>query len=995
MCYNDSTPVNRKLVASEPGRREGFFMRRIGGNKALALFVMAAFAASIAVFPAAPAMAQTTVQQAEFQLVVIPMASKLPADSGEYPVWIQLQTVKGASPVQATADISIMLSTSDDSIIKPRDGPTLLAGESMVMGTIATTAKAGAAEITAIAEGISVGKASVSTVALGSLEPSILSINAGSGEFIPNPAFPGKLYVQLLNSANVPTATKASMNVYLSSSNPKVGSVPFFVTIPAGSSGVLADFTPTSEQGTATLTASANGFSPGEVEIETVGPAGSRLVVEMAPSTIPAPFGYYSYFTVQIQDSGNIPVKADKPITVTLSSSNTNIMDIPSAVTIPAGSSYAMEKVKSRGTIGSATISASAQGLSPGSVTVNMTGENWGDPSASKLISVSALPTKIAPDNTETANIIVQVTDSSGRPYSFQSYHYTLMDLTSSDPSFVVTSEFLKAEATFAVGTVKSPYEGSATIAASRNSYMTGSAGIESRGSIPIGLEVAQLHEVILANNVAAPSVILGLVDAKGNPTFAQKDVVISLSSSDTGVATVELSEFIPKGKYYALVDVNPIKAGTTTITASAAGLASGSIDIKTVGSTGDSSSYKLAIQAPTTILADGNTYGAVFVQLQNSAGNPVPADSDIRVSLSSSSASAASVENSVTINAGSTFAVGQITPTTTPSKFKVSASSTGYTTVSTDITTSGQALTIVRTTDLPRSAQFGEKIKVGVDVFAAGLPVEGALVQIGGNGAEVTEAVTDANGHAEGMYIPTEPGRTAITVTASKPGYKLTTASYPITLDQTVDVYVAATTEAGKPIAVQAKITGSNTKTVNVKAGVPSGLDDVKFGTYKVGVPDEFTAAGARYTFVSWADGVTENPRTETVIRDSGFTAVYSADFLLAIATERGTVTGSGYYPEGSIAAFSISQTSFDGFPIDQTFAGWSGDVRVASPTGEVTMDGPKTITAEWSAGYIKLIALLGAAGGGGFVAYFKVLKPKKEAIQKAKAPDLDWYKK
>jgi hypothetical protein len=970
-------------------------MRRIGKNKALALFVLAAFAASIAVIPAAPALAQSTVQQAEFQLAVIPIASKLPADGAEYPVWLQLQTVKGSSPVQATSDMNIMLSTSDDSIIKPRDGPTLMSGESMVMATIATTAKAGAAEITAIAEGISVGKASISTVALGSLEPSILSINAGSAEFIPNPAFPGKFYVQLLNSANVPTATKASMNVYLSSSNPKVGSVPFFVTIPAGSSGVLADFTPTFEQGTATLTASANGFSPGEVEIKTVGPAGSKLVVEMAPPTIPAPFGYYSYFTVQIQDSGSLPVKADKPITVTLSSSNTNIMDVPSKVTIPAGSSYAMEKVKSRGTIGSATVSASAQGLTPGSVTVNMTGENWGDAGSSKLISVFALPTKIAPDNTEIANIIVQVTDSSGRPYSFQSYHYTLMDLTSSDPSFVITSEFLKAEATFAIGTAKSAYEGSATIAASRNSYMTGSTGIDSRGSIPIGLEASQLHEVILANNMAAQSVILGLVDSKGNPTFAQKDVVINLSSSDTGVATVEVSQFIPKGKYYALVDVTPIKAGTATITASAAGLASGSLDIKTVGSTGDSSSYKLAIKAPTTMLADGNTYNAVFVQLQNSAGNPVPAGSDVRVSLSSSSATGATVESNVTIEKGSSFAVGEITPSTTPTKFKISASSTGYTTVSTEITTSGQALTIVRTTDLPRTAQFGEKLKVGVNVFAAGLPVEGALVQIGGNAAEVTEAYTDANGHAEGMYIPTEPGRNAITVTASKPGYKLTTASYPITLDQTVDVYVAARTEAGKPIAVQAKITGTSTKTVNVAAGVPSGLDNVKFGTFKISVPDEFAAAGARYTFVSWADGVTDNPRTENVIRDSGFTAVYSAEFLLAIATEQGTVTGSGYYPEGARAAFSISQTNFDGFPIDKTFAGWSGDVRIASPSGEVTMDGPKTLTADWSTGYLKLIALLGAAGGGGFVAYFKVIKPKRAAVQKARAPDLDWYKK
>jgi hypothetical protein len=115
----------------------------------------------------------------------------------------------------------------------------------MVMAMISTTAKAGSAEITAISDGVTFGKAAISTVKLGSLEPSILSIHAGSSKFIPNPNFPGKIYVQLLNSANVPAVTNEQLTVYLSSSNPQVGSVPFFVNIPAGSSGILADFTPT------------------------------------------------------------------------------------------------------------------------------------------------------------------------------------------------------------------------------------------------------------------------------------------------------------------------------------------------------------------------------------------------------------------------------------------------------------------------------------------------------------------------------------------------------------------------------------------------------------------------------------------------------------------------------------------------------------------------------------------------------------------------------
>jgi hypothetical protein len=283
----------------------------------------------------------------------------------------------------------------------------------------------------------------------------------------------------------------------------------------------------------------------------------------------------------------------------------------------------------------------------------------------------------------------------------------------------------------------------------------------------------------------------------------------------------------------------------------------------------------------------------------------------------------------------------------------------------------------------------------VAVDVFAGGLPAANALVQISGTAAETTEAITDANGHAEAMYIPTEPGRNAIIITATKPGYKLTTATYPITLEQNVAVYVAAKTEAGKPIAVQAKIsTSSSTKTVNVKAGVPSGLDNVKWGTYKTSVPDEFTAPGARYQFVSWSDGVIQNPRTDNIIHDIGFTAVYSAEYALTAISERGAVVGTGYYPEGEKAAFSISQTRFEGFPIDTSFAGWSGDIKVASANAEILMDGPKTVMAEWDTSYLKLLAMLGAVGGGGFVAFQKVIKPKRDASRKSRSPDLDWYK-
>lgn len=976
-------------------RNVKFAVKKMGAARCLALFVVVTLACSVAA-SVAPAVAQNTGDQGELQLAVIPLAQKLPADGGEYPFWIQLQTVRGSSPIQAQHDIDVTLTVSGDTIHVAQDALTIEKGQSMVMANVITTEKPGISEITAMSEGISFGKAPVSTVKLGSLEPSILALHAGSGKFIPNPAIPGKVYVQLLNSASLPAATKQPLTVYLSSSDPQVGKLPTYVTIPAGAAGITVDFTTTFQQGSATLTASANGFTPGKVDVRTVGPVGTKLVIEFAPARMPAPIGYYSFFTVQIMDSADIPVKANKQTVVRLTSSNANVAEVPSEITIAAGSSYATERVRSKGTIGDATITASAQGFASSAITIKTVAPNFGDPSAAKMIRVNILPSKITPDNVETANVIVQVTDMSGRPYQYQDYLYNGVVLHSSDPTVGTVGPLITRETTFAVGSVKSSfYYGTTAITASGNGFVPGTNSTDLKGYAPIGLNLSQMQEVVLADNRLSGAAIVGLVDQKGNPAFAQNPVLIGLSSSSQEVATIEPTELIPAGQSYAVVEFYPTsKAGSTVFSAFAQGLASSSITVKTVGGTGDSSPYKLAVRAVPELLADARAYDAVFVQLQDPAGNPVPAKSDIRVNLSSSSVRAASIENSVTIEKGSSFALAKLTPTDTPSKFTITASSTGYATVSTEVTTSAQPLTIVRTSDLPRTAPF-DSIPVAVDVFAGGIPLANATIEVGGATAKPTQAITDANGHAEAMYVPTQPGKNTILVTASKPGYKLTTASYVTSLEQTVAIYAEAKTEAGKPIGVQAKISGpGGTKTVSVKPGAPAGVDDVKWGTYTISVPGEFSSAGAIYQFTSWSDGVTANPRIESVIGDSGFTAIYSAQFLLTADTEIGTAIGAGYYAEGETATISISPTTFEGFPIDKSFASWSGDVQIASANAEIVMDGPKTIKAEWNTSYLKLIVILGVAAGGGYWGYYKVIKPKRDAIEKARAPDLDWYK-
>ena len=364
---------------------------------------------------------------------------------------------------------------------------------------------------------------------------------------------------------------------------------------------------------------------------------------------------------------------------------------------------------------------------------------------------------------------------------------------------------------------------------------------------------------------------------------------------------------------------------------------------------------------------------------------------------LSVSSKLAGSVEENIAIKQGSSFSAAKFTTSTTAAKFKITASSNGFGTVETDqLETTVQLLTITPSSALPTKGQFGS-IPVAIDVLASatGLPLANATVQVGGLAANNTITYTDSNGHIDSTYVPTQPGRNSIMFTVTKPGYEIKTASYGILLDQTVDVAINAVTHGGKQVPVQAKVSGpSVSKTLALGSATGGKIENAKWGSYKISVPDQFNTENAQYKFVQWSDGVKESTRTTSIISDGIFTAVYSAKYLVSVSSEHGSTTGGGYYAEGQTATISVSSTSAGNFLTESTFGGWTGDIKADSSSIQLSVDSPKTVKAQWNDNYMLIFVLAGVAGAGGILAYLKVVKPKKEAKEKARAPDLDWYK-
>ena len=74
----------------------------------------------------------------------------------------------------------------------------------------------------------------------------------------------------------------------------------------------------------------------------------------------------------------------------------------------------------------------------------------------------------------------------------------------------------------------------------------------------------------------------------------------------------------------------------------------------------------------PTSVLADNSTYNCIFVQLQDSTGQPARALQDTTISLSSSLTNIGTVESAITILKGTTYAPANFKTTFSPRNYNL-----------------------------------------------------------------------------------------------------------------------------------------------------------------------------------------------------------------------------------------------------------------------------------------------------------------------------------
>ncbi len=495
-------------------------------------------------------------------------------------------------------------------------------------------------------------------------------------------SYPGVI-VSLVSSTGKPTLGLADITVYLTSSQQNVGSVSPKAILKAGRDYAVANFSTTSTPGSTSITASSQGLTATSATLTTVTPSGFPTHLKVIPvpdSLLVNPMGTGTVL-VEILDDVGLPAKAVSATAVTLSSSNNNVVNLPaSSLTVPIGSVISKAKYLIGVIPGVATITASASGFNSGSGSVSVVGPS---PFALKI---SAQPNPLP--TSAHGRLVISLTDPQGNPARAPSdvsvsIRSSSNNVVSAQPTVTIPSGRIYAIAPFS----STANPGTANLTASSPGLKSDFAVVASTQPVtPVKLKLSVAPNPVLADSSGYSSVVVSLTDAGGNPALALFDISVTLTSSNSAVGNINNSVKITSGSSYALATFSStFFVGSTSITASAQDLLSAS---------GRATSYgpipsKAVVQSlPNTLPADGGSYPVLKVMLQDASGSPALAPVGVVVQLASSRTNIASVNSSVIIGAGQTYALTNVATTISQGTANITASSSGFDSSSTSMTT-------------------------------------------------------------------------------------------------------------------------------------------------------------------------------------------------------------------------------------------------------------------------------------------------------------------
>jgi hypothetical protein len=525
----------------------------------------------------------------------------------------------------------------------------------------------------------------------------------------------------------------------------------------------------------------------GSITLASAVPAPSQLKIFVGPTSVLADNRAYNLITVQLLDSKGAPARAQADMTISLSSSLTNIGSVDSLIVIPKGETSASANFRSTFTPGSTTITAAATGYMTVSASISTVA-----PVPSTLALYGFPPTLPADGNLYNA-IVVQLQDSTGLPAKAPIGDIQVTLASSNLTVATVDSALtIKGGSTYAIANIKTSTSayGSITITAISSGYASGQTTISTQPLAAQGtdLRVYLGPPKVPADGLVYQQVVVQLQNSSGN--IAQSGYLpISLSSSSTDIGVIDQTITIPAFQSYALANFNTTyKSGVTTITATAPNCKTSQALLTTVGPIPS----KLAVYAcPSTLPADGRAYNAIKVQLQDSQGKPAKDPlGNVLVYLFSSTPDAGNVSSTLTIPFGETYATGTFFPTWTANSTTITAQGSGYTTAQTKITTyliDTVSLNVSISADSD-NIQAGHQATIRAHVaYNDSCPAKATISFTSSKGGSFTTPTDEGNGYYSTVFSSPNVSKQTlcmIIVNATKTGYNSTVENLQLTIN-------------------------------------------------------------------------------------------------------------------------------------------------------------------------------------------------------------------
>jgi hypothetical protein len=506
----------------------------------------------------------------------------------------------------------------------------------------------------------------------------------------------------------------------------------------------------------------------------------SRLNIYTGPTSVLADNNTYNCIFVQLQDSTGRPARAIENTTISLSSSLTNIGTVNPLITILTGTTYASANFNTTFSPGTTTISATATGYATVQATVTTVGP------FPSVIATYGFPSTLPADGNTYPAIMLQLQDSSGNPARAPQGGIQVT-LSCSDtsvgtvPSTATITEGQTYTITNFTTTTKAQTEGTAeftTITAVSQGYTSSQLTITTTpvATNPTQLEIFVGPTKIPADQSSYTQIAVQLQNATGFVAVNQTDIMVTLTSNDQTVCTID-SITIPQMQPYVLATLNTTyKAGSATLTAIATDLL---WDYQSISTFGFIPSKLGVYCVPVNLPSDNKTYQAIRVQLQDAQGRPAKdPQTDVSINLFSSQPIIGVVSSTLTIPFGKTQATGNLTVTNAPGTTAITAQASGYTTGLNSITTTlidYSPLQITLTAN-PNSITNAYTTLITAYITADGAPVNGATPSFASNnGGSFGTIVEKGNGYYNVSFTaPSFSTITNCTITASgsKTGY-------------------------------------------------------------------------------------------------------------------------------------------------------------------------------------------------------------------------------